>query len=152
MSTSETQPDGLLAAGPAIVRTIELATDLALLTARTAGRADLAQRAKALAARAKPLAAEDAEAYREFLRSRSEEARARTIELPLQMAALAADTAEVAADAAAVAEGAVGGDARVGTLLAETAARAAALLIRVNGGGDAGEEASVRAARAAARV
>ena len=40
-----------LAAGPAIARTIELAARLTILTARTAGRADLAQRARPLAER-----------------------------------------------------------------------------------------------------
>lgn len=145
-------PETPLAAGPAIARTIELAAGLAVVTARVAGRADLARRARALSEQAVPLAAEDAAAYQEFLRTRSEEARARTIELPLQMAELAADTADVAAEAAAATEGAVGGDAKVGTLLAETAARAAALLVRVNGGGEAAAGASARAARAAARV
>ena len=134
------------------MRTIELAAGLAVVTARVAARADLAQRAKTLAGEVAPLAAADAAAYQEFLRTRSEEARARTIELPLRMAGLAAETAEAAADAAAAAEGAIGGDAQVGTLLAETAARAAALLVRVNGGGEAAAEASARAARAAARV
>jgi len=134
------------------VRTIELAAGLAVVTARVAGRADLAQRAKALAGEVAPLAAADAAAYQEFLHIRSEEARNRTIELPLRMAELAAATAEVAADAADAAKGAVGGDAAVGTLLAETAARAAALLVRINGGGEAAEEAMTRAAAAAARV
>jgi Formiminotransferase-cyclodeaminase len=148
LASSETP----LAAGPAVARTIELAAGLAVVTARVAGRADLAQRARTLAQKAAPLAAEDAQAYQDFLSTRSEEARDRTIELPLQMADLAADTAEVAAEAAAAAEGPVGGDAMVGALLAETAARAAALLVRVNGGGEAGASASDRAARAAARV
>jgi formiminotransferase-cyclodeaminase len=141
-----------LAAGPAVAHTIELAARLTILTARTVGRADLAQRARAIADRAAPLAAADADAYREYLATRSESARARTIELPLQMAELAADAAELAAQAAAATEGAVGGDAKVGTLLAETAARAAALLVRLNGGGEAGSAATDRAARAASRV
>ncbi len=141
-----------LAAGPAIARTIELAAGLATVTAEVAGRADIARRARALAEQAAPLGAEDAAAYGEFLRTRSREARDRTIALPLRMAELAAETAEVAADAAVAAHGAVGGDAQVGTLLAETAARAAELLVRVNGGGDAAADASARAARAAARA
>ena len=149
MATTNDPP---LAAGPAIVRTIELAADLARLTAMPAGRADLAQRARALAAKAEPLAAADAAAYHEFLRTKSEEARAQTIELPLRMAALAADVAELAAETSEYAQGAVGGDAAVGTMLAETAARAAAYLVRVNGGGEAAEEATTRAAAAAARV
>ena len=140
-----------LAAGPAIARTIELAAGLAAVTARVAGRADLAQRARALAERVGPLAAEDAAAYDEFLRTRSDEARAQTIELPLAMAELAADAAELAAEAAAAADGPVGGDAKVGTLLAETAARAAALLVRVNGGGERAEP-SVRRAAAASSL
>jgi hypothetical protein len=141
-----------LAAGPAIARTIELAAGLAVVTACVAGRADLAQRAQAMAEQAAPLAAADAEAYQDFLRTRSDEARERTIDLPLRMAYLAADAAEIAAEAAAAAEGPVGGDAKVGTLLAEAAARAAALLVRVNGGGEAAVDATVRAARAAARL
>ncbi len=141
-----------IAAGPAIARTIELAASLAMLTARVAGRADLAERARTLGREARPLAEADAAAYSDFLRTRSEEDRERTIQLPVQMADLAAQTAEVAAEAAAAAEGAVGGDARVGTLLAEASARAAALLVRMNGGGDAAEGSSARAARAAARV
>jgi len=141
-----------LAAGPAIARTIELAASLAVLTARVAGRADLAERARSLGREARPLAEADAAAYSDFLRTRSDEDRARTIEIPLQMAGLAAAAAEVAADAAEATEGAVGGDARVATLLAEAAARAAALLVRLNGGGDAAEDATARAARAAARV
>ena len=141
-----------LAAGPAIAQTIELAASLAVLTARVAGRADLAERARAIMRQARPLADADAAAYSDFLRTRSEEDRARTIEIPLQMAGLAAVAAELAADAAAATEGAVGGDARVGTLLAETAARAAALLVRLNGGGEAAADATDRAARAAARV
>jgi methenyltetrahydrofolate cyclohydrolase len=141
-----------LAAGPAIARTIELAASLAVLTARVTGRADIAGRARALGHEARPLAEADAVAYSDFLRTRSEEDRERTIELPLRMADLAAETAEVAAEAAAATEGAVGGDARVGALLAEAAARAAALLVRMNGGGDAAEAATGRAARAAARV
>jgi hypothetical protein len=141
-----------LAAGPAIARTIELAAQLATLTARVAGRADLAERARGIGREARPLADADAAAYSDFLRTRSEEDRARTIEIPLQMAGLAAAAAEVAADAAEATEGAVGGDARVATLLAEAAARAAALLVRLNGGGDAAEDATARAARAAARV
>jgi formiminotetrahydrofolate cyclodeaminase len=140
------------AAGPAIARTIELAAELATLTARVAGRADIAERARAVGREARPLAAADAAAYSDFLRTRSEEDRARTIELPLRMAELAAQAAELAADAASAAEGAVGGDAKVGALLAEAAARAAALLVRVNGGGEAAEAATARAARAAARV
>jgi formiminotetrahydrofolate cyclodeaminase len=141
-----------VAAGPAIARTIELAAELATLTARVAGRADIAERARTIWREAGPLAAADAAAYSDFLRTRSEEDRARTIELPLRMADLAAAAAELAADAAASNEGAVGGDARVGALLAEAAARAAALLVRLNGGGDAAEDAIARAARAADRV
>jgi hypothetical protein len=141
-----------LAAGPAIARTIELAAQLATLTARVAGRADLAERARELGREAGPLADADAAAYSDFLRTRSEEDRARTIEIPLRMAGLAATAAELAADAAEATEGAVGGDARVATLLAEAAARGAALLVRLNGGGDAAEDATARAARAAARV
>jgi len=144
--------EGSLAAGPAIARTIVLAAELAAVTARVAGRADLARRARELAARAAPLGPQDAAAYQEFLRTRSEEARRQTIELPLRMAELAAATAELAAETAAIAQGAVGGDAKVGALLAETCARGAALLVRVNGGGDAAAEATGRAARAAARV
>jgi methenyltetrahydrofolate cyclohydrolase len=151
-SSSGSEPEAPLAAGPAIARLIGLAADLALLTARTAGRADLAQRARELAAAAEPLAAEDAAAYVEFLRRKSDEARARTIELPLEMAALAADVAELAAETSARATGPVGGDAAVGTMLAETAARAAAYLVRVNGGGEAAGEFTSRAAAAAARV
>ena len=138
-----------LAAGPAIARTIELSARLTILTARTVGRADLAQRARTVADRAGPLAAQDAEAYSEFLTTHSAESRQLTIDLPLQMAELAADAAEVAAAAAAATDGAVGGDARVGTLLAEAAARAAGLLVQLNGGGDAAEAATSRAARAA---
>jgi methenyltetrahydrofolate cyclohydrolase len=141
-----------LAAGPAIARTIELAAQLATLTARVAGRADLAERARSIGREARPLADADAAAYSDFLRTRSEEDRARTIEIPLQMASLAATAAELAADAAEATEGAVGGDARVATLLAEAAARGAALLVRLNGGGDAAEDATARAARAVARV
>jgi hypothetical protein len=141
-----------LAAGPAVARTIELAASLAALTARVAGRADLAERARAIGREARPLADADAAAYSDFLRTRSEADRQRTIELPLRMAGLAAEAAELAAEAAAATEGAVGGDAKVGVLLAEAAARAAALLVRLNGGGDAAEAASGRAARAAARV
>jgi hypothetical protein len=149
LASSEQSPR---AAGPAIVRTIELAAGLAVVTARVAGRADLAQRAKALAGEVAPLAADDAAAYQEFLRTRSDDARELTIELPLQMAELAAATAEVAAEAAVAAQGPVGGDAAVGTLLAETAARAAALLVRMNGGGEAAADATARAAHAAARL
>ena len=141
-----------LAAGPAIARTIELAAQLATLTARVAGRADLAERARGIGREARPLADADADAYSDFLRTRSEEDRVRTIEIPLQMAGLAAAAAELAADAAGATEGAVGGDAKVATLLAEAAARAAALLVRLNGGGEAAEDATARAARAAARV
>ena len=141
-----------LAAGPAIVRTLELAAGLALLTARVAGRDDLAARAEALAAEVAPLGDADAEAYREFLATRSDDAHARTIELPLRIAELAADTAELAAEAALATESAAQGDARVGVLLAEAAARAAALLVRVNGGGGAADSAIARAARAAARL
>src|SRR4029453_7585458 len=75
-----------LAAGPAIVRTLELAAGLALLTARVAGRDDLAARAEALGAELAPLAAEDADAYLDYLATHSDQARARTIELPLRMA------------------------------------------------------------------
>jgi hypothetical protein len=141
-----------LAAGPAIVRTIELAAGLALLTARVAGRDDLAVRAEELSAELAPLAAADAAAYREFLATRSDEARSRTIELPLRMAELAADTAELAAEAARATESAARGDARAGIVLAEAAARAAALLVQMNGGGDAAASATERAARAASRL
>ena len=141
-----------LAAGPAIVRTIELAAGLAVLTAQVAGRDDLAARAEALSAEVAPLGDADADAYREYLATRSDDALARTIELPLRMAELAADTAELAAEAALATESAAQGDARVGMLLAETAARAAALLVRVNGGGGAADSAIARAARAAARL
>jgi hypothetical protein len=144
--------DAPLAAGPAIVRTLELAAGLALLTARLAGRDDLVARAEELSAAIAPLGDADAEAYREFLATRSDEARGRTIELPLRMAQLAADTAELAAEAALSTKSAAQGDARVGVMLAETAARAAALLVRVNGGGGAAEPATERAARAAARL
>jgi hypothetical protein len=142
-----------LAAGPAIARTIELAARLSALTARVAGRADLAQRARGIAEKAIPLAAEDSAAYEEYLRTRSDAARERTIDVPLQMADLAADAAELAAEAAAAAEGAVGGDAKTGAILADAAARAAALLVRVNGGDEAVAAPAIeRAARAAARV
>ena len=141
-----------LAAGPAIVRTIELAAGLAVLTAQVAGRDDLAARAEALSAEVAPLGDADADAYREYLATRSDDALARTIELPLRMAELAADTAELAAEAALATESAAQGDARVGMLLAETAARAAALLVQVNGGGGAAASATARAARAAARL
>jgi hypothetical protein len=141
-----------LAAGPAIVRTLELAAGLALLTARVAGRDDLAARAEALATELAPLGAADADAYRDLLATRSEEARARTIVLPLAMAELAADAAELAAEAALATESAAAFDAKAGVLLAEAAARAAALLVEANGGGDAARQATSRAARAAARL
>ena len=141
-----------LAAGPAIVRTLELAAGLALLTSRVAGRDDLAERAEALQAALAPLAAEDEAAYREFLETRSDSARARTIELPLRMAELAADVAELAADAALSTESAARGDARAGVVLAEACARAAAMLVQVNGGGDAAASATGRASRATARL
>ena len=141
MASSEPLP-----AGPAIVRSLELAAGLALLTARVAGRDDLVARAEALGAELAPLAAEDAEAYRVYLATGSDEARARTIEVPLRMA-------ELAAEAAATIDRAVRGDAFTGALLAEAAARAAALLVRVNGGDDAATAAATeRAARAAARA
>jgi Formiminotransferase-cyclodeaminase len=141
-----------LAAGPAIVRTIELAAGLALLTARVAGRDDLVRRAEELGSEVPPLADADAKAYGEFLATRSDEARARTIELPLRMAELAADTAELAAETAVATESAARGDARAGVLLGEAAARAAAMLVQLNGGGDAAASATRRAARAAARL
>jgi formiminotetrahydrofolate cyclodeaminase len=141
-----------LAAGPAIVRTLELAAGLAFLTARVAGRDDLVRRAEELAAEVSPLADADAAAYGEFLATRSDEARARTIELPLRMAELAADIAELAAETALATESAARGDARAGVLLAEAAARAATMLVQVNGGGDAAASATGRAARAAARL
>ncbi len=144
--------DAPLAAGPAIVRTIELAAGLAGLTARVSGRDELAARAEALAAEAAPLEAADERAYGEFLATHSDEARALTIELPLRMAALCADVAELAADAALSTESAARGDARAGVLLAEAASRAAAMLVQMNGGGDAAAAATRRAARAAARV
>lgn len=152
MGSSELGSSDEVAGGPAIARTIELSARLAVLTARVAGRADLAERARAIAREAGPLADADAAAYSDFLRTRSAEDRARTIEIPLRMAELAASVAELAAEAAAATEGAVGGDAKVGTLFAEAAARAAALLVRLNGGGDAAEDSTARAARAAARV
>jgi len=141
-----------LAAGPAIVRTLELAAGLALLTARVAGREDLVARAQALTAELAPLADADADAYRDFLATHSEEARARTIELPLRMAELAAEAAELAVESAQSIERAASGDAKAGVLLAEAAARAAAMLVQVNGGGDAAASATGRAARAAARL
>jgi formiminotetrahydrofolate cyclodeaminase len=141
-----------LAAGPAIVRTLELAAGLALLTARVADREDLAERAQALQATLSPLATEDEAAYREFLATRSDSARARTIELPLQMAELAADAAELAAEAVLSTASAARGDARAGVVLAEACARAAAMLVQVNGGGDAAASATGRASRAAARL
>jgi len=141
-----------LAAGPAIVRTLELAAGLALLTARVAGREDLAGRAETLAGELAPLGTADADAYREFLATRSDDARARTIELPLRMAELAADAAELAAEAALSTQSAAAGDAKVGAVLAEAAARAAALLVETNGGGDAAAAATSRASRAALRV
>jgi hypothetical protein len=141
-----------LAAGPAIVRTLELAAGLALLTARVAGREDLVARAQALAAELAPLADADADAYRDFLATHSEEARARTIEQPLRMAELAAEAAELAVESAQSIERAASGDAKAGVLLAEAAARAAAMLVQVNGGGDAAASATGRAARAAARL
>jgi Formiminotransferase-cyclodeaminase len=141
-----------LAAGPAIVRTIELAAGLALLTAGVSGRDDLASRARSLAAEVAPLAAADAAAYGDLLESGSPDARARTIELPARMAELAADAAELAAEAAEHARGAVSGDAAVGALLAEASVRSAALLVRMNGGGEAAAGAGDRAARAVARV
>jgi methenyltetrahydrofolate cyclohydrolase len=141
-----------LAAGPAVVRTLELATGLAFLTARVARRDDLVARAEALAAEAAPLAAQDAEAYRDYLATGSDEARALTIDRPVRMAELAADAAELALESAQSTDRAVSGDAKAGVLLAEAAARAAALLVRVNGGGDAAAAATSRAARAAARL
>ena len=68
------------------------------------------------------------------------------------MAELAADAAELAVESARTTERAVSGDAKAGVLLAEAAARAAALLVEVNGGGDAAASAIGRAARAAARL
>ncbi len=141
-----------LPAGPAIVRTVELAGRLALLTARVAGRQDLVARAESLANELAPLAAEDVDAYRVYLATHSNEAQARTIELPVRMAELAADTAELCAEAAAATDRAARGDALAGALLAEAAARAAALLVRVNGGGGAAAAATERAARAAPRL
>jgi len=131
---------------------LELAAGLALLTARVAGRDDLVARAEALATELPPLAEADADAYRDYLATHSDEARARTIELPLRMAELAADTAELAVESAQSTERAVSGDAKTGVLLAEAAARAAALLVQVNGGGDAAASATGRSARAAARL
>jgi methenyltetrahydrofolate cyclohydrolase len=144
--------DAPLAAGPAIVRTLELAAGLVLLTARVAARDDLVERAEELEAELAPLADADAAAYREFLATGSDEARDRTIELPLRMAELAADTAELAAEAALATKRAARGDAQAGVLLAEAAARAAAMLVHLNGGGGAAATATGRAARAAARL
>lgn len=152
MTANDTESGSPLAAGPAIVRTLELAAGLALLTARVAGRDDLAERAGALAAELAPLGAADAAAYGEFLATRSDEARARTIELPLRIAELAADAAELAAEAALATESAAAGDAKAGVVLAEAAARAAALLVETNGGGDAAAAATSRASRAASRL
>jgi formiminotetrahydrofolate cyclodeaminase len=129
-----------------------VAAGLSLLTARVAARDDLVARARALAAELAPLAEADAAAYHDYLATGSEQARDRTIELPVRMAELAADTAELAAEAAASIDRPVRGDALTGALLAEAAARAAALLVRVNGGGDAASTATARAARAAARL
>jgi hypothetical protein len=58
------------------------------------------------------------------------------------MAELARGRGRARAPSGAPTERRVGGDAEVGRLLAEAAARAAALLVRLNGGGDAAEAAT----------
>jgi hypothetical protein len=140
------------AAGSCIATTIVLAAGLAELTASVAGAADVVERARDLQSRAAPLGAEDAHAYEAFLRDPSPANKQRTVDLPAQMAELAAEAAELAAEATERARGAVAGDAATGALLAETAARAAALLVRINGGGDGAEEPAERASAAARRA
>ncbi len=119
-------------AGPATAATIVLAADLAALTARVAGDEDLVERARALAAQAEELARADEEAYAELLAGGGPEVRERTVELPARMAELAAEAAELAAAAAERGRGPARYDAAAGALLAEAAARAACLLVRVN--------------------
>jgi hypothetical protein len=120
------------AAGPAIACCLALAAGLAELTAIVAGAADLAADAHSLRRVPVGLARADAEAYAAYLRSGAAADRERTIELPLKMAKLAARTAEVAARAAGLVSTPARGDAAVGALLAEAAARAATLLIQIN--------------------
>jgi formiminotetrahydrofolate cyclodeaminase len=135
-----------LAAGPATAAVIGLAAGLAELTAGLAGRDDLVDRARRLGVEAETLGRRDAEAYARRLRERTPEAREETIEVPARMAELAADVGELAAEAA------IGGktdsryDAVAGTILAESAATAAAVLVHAN----VGDPADERAQRAAA--
>jgi formiminotetrahydrofolate cyclodeaminase len=128
----EQQP---LAAGPAAATAIALAAGLAELTARLAGQDELVGRARRFRADAETLGRRDAEAYARRLRERSSEAREYTIEVPLRMAALAADVGELAAEAAAQSKPDSRFDAVAGTILAEAAARTAAMLVEANLGG-----------------
>ena len=121
-----------VAAGPAIACCLALAAGLAELTASIAGDAVLTAEAHSLRRLPIGLARADAEAYAAYLRSGAAADRERTIELPLKMAKLAAQTAELAARAAGLVSTPARGDAAAGALLAEAAARAATLLIRIN--------------------
>ena len=135
-SSEQTRP---LAAGPALASTLGLAAGLAELTATVSGHDELATRARALRDEVEPLGAEDAEAYAAFLRNPDDEdARGRTIEIPGRIALLAAEIAEVAAGAAEQGKPDSRYDAIAGAILADSAAKAAALLVEANlrGGGD----------------
>lgn len=139
-----------LAAGPALASALGLAAGLAELAATVSGHDDLAVRARALRDEVEPLGAEDAEAYDAFLRGELG-ARERTIEIPERIAALAADIAEVAAEATERGKPDSRYDAIAGAILADSAAKAAALLVEANLGGG-GDRRLVRAHEAVGRA
>ena len=120
------------AAGPAAAAVLGLAAGLAELTAALAGEGELVERGRALAAETEELGRRDAQAYAELLRERSDAAREQIVDLPLRIAELAAEVAELAADAAERGKPDSRYDAIAGAILAESAARTAAMLVGTN--------------------
>jgi len=154
------------ASGSAAAVVAALAAALVAMSGRFARRqwqdaAGVVAQAEALRRRAAPLAQLDAEAYEAVLTVRRAittlagierdaamgKALSHAADVPLAIAEVAADVAELAALVAEKGNPNVSGDAAVGAVLAEAAARAAATLVTVNLGTTEEDERVTRARR-----
>jgi len=154
--------------GSAAALAVTLAASLCAMTASLSTReltgpgpdaGSLARRAGQLRDEAAPLAQADADGYRAVLaaqRTGSQQALRAALsaacDTPLRMARIGAEVAGIAATVAASGNPAVRGDAVTAALLAAAGAQSAALLVRINLAGAAGDGRPGQAARLAAEA
>jgi formiminotetrahydrofolate cyclodeaminase len=150
MAAPQPAPAGGCAAALALAQAAALCAKTARLSARqlTAGRTDqLTADAERIREAAAALIDEDARAYGAVIEARREPAEvgrvadtlSRAADVPMRIVELAAEAAELAAVLATEGNSALRGDALTALLLAQAAAGSAAILVRIDLAGMAGD-------------